>query len=123
MTDSERLADRLAAVILERGPTSGSELAWLVRTRKQIVLRVLRDDRRFVTVGKGRGARVELVTLDVDQWRRKQKCSARTATEIFFGPDGFEERGYVVRVNGNGKVVPTTLGLRVAGYVMEARPE
>jgi hypothetical protein len=54
---SGKLGDALAAVIAERGPSSGSDLASRVGARKATVLRELGDDPRFERVGRGPASR------------------------------------------------------------------
>ncbi len=61
MTDPRTLlADRLALAIVEHGPSSGTDLALWVAARKQTVLETLRADRRFESLGLGRGSRWRL---------------------------------------------------------------
>jgi hypothetical protein len=52
VTDRASLADRLA-LELERGPAPGSRLALILGVRKQVVLRELREARRFEMIGRG----------------------------------------------------------------------
>src|SRR5262245_3153986 len=54
------LADVLALVLLECGPTSASELAPIVGARKERVLRELRTAPRFRRIGRGRASAWEL---------------------------------------------------------------
>lgn len=49
-------ADRLALAIVERGPSSGSDLALVLGVRKETVLRVLRTSSRFERVGSGKSS-------------------------------------------------------------------
>lgn len=51
---SAALADRIAAAIAERGPTSATQLAKAVQARKQSVLAELRTNPTFVACGEGR---------------------------------------------------------------------
>jgi hypothetical protein len=60
MTAPELLADMLALAIVAHGPSSGSDLSAKVRVRKQTVLRELRTNPRFESVGRGRGSKWRL---------------------------------------------------------------
>jgi hypothetical protein len=48
------LADRVAAALVEHGPSPGSALARIVRVRRASVMDVLHTDPRFVQVGRRR---------------------------------------------------------------------
>jgi len=119
------LADRLAAVLAEHGPQPASSLALEVRKRRADVLAALNGDARFEHVGRRKGSRwslapsrngrhpavVSFTTADAaERWR----CSEATASEFLFGEEGFEARGLVERLDGNGRVRVTARGLELA---------
>jgi hypothetical protein len=93
-----------------------------LRRRKSVVTAVLKADARFEHEGAYRTSRWVLASLDVEEWAVRCECDLETAREIFFGPNGFEERGYVARLNGNGRVVPTRVGLMFGRYVVAGCP-
>jgi hypothetical protein len=70
VNDHVDLADRLALAIAEHGPAPGSRLALILGVRKSVVLRELRDARRFALVGRGRAASWRLVGTDREPLRR-----------------------------------------------------
>ena len=55
-TAAEPLADPIALALVERGPSSGSDLALALGVRKETVLRELRASSRFERVGSGRSS-------------------------------------------------------------------
>ena len=110
------LADRCEAVLLER-PMPAGTLAATVRKRKADVLETLHGNPdRFVHSGKRRASLWSVRTSSgytvaelAARWGRDRDM----ASAIIFGREGFLERGLVQSLNGNGRVVVTTRGLRL----------
>jgi hypothetical protein len=107
------LADRIYALLLERGPLSACSIRVELRCRKLDVLIALREP-RFHQEGRGRSSRWDVVqagsfTLDdvAGRWG--------SFTEGFLAD--FEELGLVERVNGNGRLRVTNEGLEVSAVL------
>ena len=107
------LADRIVALLVERGPLSACAIRVDVGRRKEDVLAALRDP-RFECQGKGRSSLWNVRTvpsMDATEAAARWGCDVETATTIIFGSEGFLERGLVASVDGNGRVFLTELGL------------
>ena len=119
------LADALERAIAEHGAAPAASLARELRRRYADVLAALDGDPRFEHVGRRKGSRwslapsrngrhpavVSFTTADAaERWR----CSEATASEFLFGEEGFEARGLVERLDGNGRVRVTARGLELA---------
>jgi hypothetical protein len=119
------LADALAEVIASRGPLPAGELATAVRKRKADVLETLRADARFVQHGRRRASRFDLAgtvrSFDASEAAERWNCDISTAERIIFGREGFLKLGLVRSLNGNGRVVVTELGLKLARVLEQAR--
>jgi len=115
------LADRLEAVLAERGPLPGCTLARELRRRYADVLAALNGDPRFHRSGKRRACRWGLGptprSFDVGEAAERWGCRTETAAEILFGSEGFLERGLVASVNGNGTVTVTAAGVALSRAV------
>ena len=121
------LPDLLVAIIETEGPQPAGILATTVRKRKADVLTALHSDPRFVHRGKRRASRWDIAQAGsftpadaAEQWGRwdcrpeDPPCSLELAEKFLVG---FEERGLVERVNGNGRYQPTELGLELAAVL------
>jgi hypothetical protein len=122
------LADRLELVLLERGPLCRGSLARELHKRDADVLVALSSDNRFVRSGKTKASLWDVRKSSftpaeaAERWGEwdcrpeDPPCTLQLA-ETFLA--GFEELGYVERVNGNGRFRVTERG-REAGAAVEA---
>lgn len=108
-------ADRILAVFEQRGGSlSGSALAVAAGMRKADALAALRSDPRFVREGMGRASRWHVVSprsLTAADATVRWDCDEASAAEII---EWLLAQGFVVSQNGNGRVVPTELGVMVS---------
>jgi hypothetical protein len=120
------LAERIEAVILERGPMPGCEIAPALCKQKAEVLAVLHADPRFVQTGKARASRWQITEVNgIDaadlarRWERELEISAYTA-EMFVAD--FIAAGLLERVAGDGaRARVTELGAEFSRLLHEAR--
>jgi hypothetical protein len=118
------LADAMAAVHEARGALPAGTVAVAVRKRKAEVLAAYRaNPDRFVHTGKTKASRWDVreegfTAADLAsrkaRWECRPEdppCSLELAEEILAG---FEKRGLVERLNGNGRVVLTERGVTLS---------
>jgi hypothetical protein len=124
------LADRALDLVLERGPLPIDTLAPAVGRRRTDVLAAIRDDVRFVHVGKTKGSlwgarepdRVNGMTFTVEElaarWEYTLELDHYTAASFVAW---FIEIGYLESADGNGRVRVSDLGRSKSHVLNEAR--
>jgi hypothetical protein len=110
------LADRIEAVLLERGPLPRFAIARELGKRDSEVLDALLSDRRFARSGKTKASRwaVQKAGFDAVELAALLDIEPAMAEEFLFGPEGFLEHGFVVSLNGNGRVLVTERGMTLS---------
>lgn len=115
------LADRIAVLLLERGSLPACDIASELHKRKAVVIATLSHDGRFVRTGRTKATlwSVGVPSLSADEAAVRWDCDPAMATEFIFGSGGFVERGFVA--HGNGRVIATERGLKIAALVEATR--
>lgn len=124
------LADRIEAILLERGPLPAGELRMEVGKRRDDVFAVLHSDQRFVNTGsmRGRGSRwdvrevdnavAHLPTFTVDE------LAGRWGEDLAMGRlfvRDFLAAGYLASVDGNGRLRSTGRAADLFSGITEAQ--